>query len=335
MYSLILSGYNFEDFPSLKIFSLSHDSISPITELHALQPSFACHFHPFIFTLSELDDKAQIQMYAWENHQLRFLDELSFEAGGLCHISYSPKHHTLFGACYQTGHIFSVGIVNEKFTPLKSLIHLPSFTQDGLSRAHCTQMDPAEKFLYATNIHTDTLYCYRIENGMLLPNSNFSTLQLPSGNGPRHIIFHPTLNIGYIITEYSNKIFVVKQDASTGKLEMLQEINTLPKDYDGKSYCSNCIITTNQKYLLAANRGHNSITRFEIQADGSLKYLDFYPCGGVWPRHISCTHDGKRLMVCNQNSNDVTIFRLDENTGALCEEIAHIAFPNPSFIDEI
>lgn len=335
MYSLLMTGYNLEDYPSLKIFSLSNHSLTQITELNSINPSFACHLHNLLFTLSEVDNKAQIQMYLFEDNQLCFLDQLAFEGGGLCHISYSPKHRTLFGACYQTGHIFSVGVLNHKFTALKSLIHLPALPKDGLSRAHCTQMDSNENFLYAINIHTDQIYCYKVENGALISNTNFSSLYLPSGNGPRHIIFHPTLSIGYIITEYSNKIFVTQQDPSTGTLQILQEITSLPIDYEGTSYCSNCIITPNQKYLLAANRGHNSITRFEIQVDGSLKKLNIYPCGGIWPRHITCTHDGKLLMVCNQNSNEVTLFRLDENTSTILEDIAHIPFPNPSFIEEL
>ncbi len=40
-------------------------------------------------------------------------------------------------------------------------------------------------------------------------------------------------------------------------------------------------------------------------------------------------------MVCNQNSNEVTLFRLDENTSTILEDIAHIPFPNPSFIEEL
>lgn len=335
MYSFLLSGYSVADAPSLQIFSFAHNTLMPISELHTVNPSFACYSAPFIFTLSEQDHQAQIQMYKWHHNKLSFLDEVHFNGGGLCHLSYSPKHHTLFGACYQTGHIFSIGVLNEKFAPPKNLIALPALLQDGLSRAHCAQMDAHETFLYATNIHTDTIYCYQVQNDMLIPNVDFPSLQLPSGNGPRHILFHPILPIGYVITEYSNKIFVLQQNFSTGTLQIIQEISTLPTNYYDKSYCSNFIITPNHKYLLAANRGHNSLTHFEIQPDGSLKYLDRYTCGGIWPRHISCTHDGAFLMVCNQYSNDLCIFKMDATTGVVGEQVTQISFPNPSFILEI
>ena len=62
MYSLLMTGYNVEDYPSLKIFSLSNHSLTQITELNPINPSFACHLHNLLFTLSEVDNKAQIQM---------------------------------------------------------------------------------------------------------------------------------------------------------------------------------------------------------------------------------------------------------------------------------
>lgn len=332
MYSFLISGYSLENQPSLKTFSLTHDTLNPVAELSLLNPSFACTYQDLLFTISEVNDQAHIQMYLMEDNHFHLLDTLTLEGGGLCHISYSPKHHTLFGACYQTGHIFSVGVSNHQFTGVKSFLRLDPSLSDDISRAHCTQMDSNENFLYAVNIHTDQIHCYTVEDGVLSPNEAFPLLQLPSGNGPRHIIFHPTLPIGYIITEYSNKIFVTHQNTSTGALHILQEITTLPKNYTGESYCSNCIILPNQKYLLAANRGHNSLTHFEILEDGTLNPLELYSCEGIWPRHIDCTPDGKLLMVCNQKSDEVVILNLDENTSSITNVIKRIPFSIPSFV---
>lgn len=335
MHSFLITGYSTKNHPSLKTFSLCNDSLKQVNELDLLNPSFAYTYGNLLFTINEIDDEAHIQMYLLENNQLLLLDTLTLECGGLCYLSYSPKHHTLFGACYQTGHIFSVGVADHQFTGIKSLFLLEPSPKDNISRAHCIHMDSHENYFYAVNIHTDQIYCYTVDDGSLSPNETFPLLQLPSGNGPRHIIFHPTLSIGYIITEYSNKIFVAAQNPSTGSLHIIQEVVTLPSDYTEESYCSNCIISPNQKYLLAANRGHDSITHFEILEDGTLSTLGLYSCGGVWPRHIDCTNDGQFLMVCNQKSNEVVIFDLDKNTSALGNIIKRIPFMVPSFVKEL
>ncbi|MGL4737791.1 MAG: lactonase family protein [Cellulosilyticaceae bacterium] len=335
MYSLLASGYGTSSSPSLQVLTLNNEeTIHSHTTLHLDNPSFACVHGTLLFTLSETADIAKVQMFRITATELVYLDERSLSGGGLCHISYSPKHQTLFGACYQTGHIFSVGVGESGFTQTYSHIQLTAHSQDSISRAHCVQMDPSETFLYAVNIHTDLIYCYRIENGVLTPNTSFPTLQLTIGLGPRHITFHPTLDIAYIITEYSNDILTLAHNPTTGELTLLQTLSTLPTDFEGESYCSTCVIPSNAQYLLAANRGHNSITRFKILGDGTLKLLDFAPCGGDWPRHIACSRNGELLLVCNERSDHITLIELNRTTSKLGKTIDSIPFNKPSYITE-
>lgn len=337
MNSFIVSGYGTTPNPTIKQFKLDSEKqlITETCSVVLQNPSFICLHENVLFSLTEVDGQGIVWMYQLEDDTLTPLDSIAIEGGGICHLSYSAKHHTLFGACYQTGHIFSIDVSDNHFNGVKSLIHLAPCPLDGITRAHCVQMDIASDYLYAVNIHTDQIYCYQVDSGSLVPNQAFPSLTLPKGNGPRHILFHPSLPIGYIITEYSNKIFVVTQDRKTGALDIIQEISTLPADYTGQSYCSNCVITPNKQYLLAANRGHNSISTLKILATGTLTLVSHTVCEGVWPRHIDCFQDGKTLMICNQKSDEVVFLTLDEAQGLLGKASHHLAFTTPSFAQEI
>lgn len=334
MYSFMVTGYGTEASSSIQSFTLdpTHYTLTTHPQASVTNPSFSCTYQNFFFTITEEDGQATVWMYQLQDNELTLLDHMKInEIGELCHISYSPQHHTLFGACYQTGHIFSILVQNNKFSELKSLIRLEPDSSDGISRAHCVQMDTHFNYLYAVNIRTDKVYCFKVIDGKLIPNEAFPSLSVAPGSGPRHITFHPHLSIAYIITEYSNEIFTVSHNPSTGQLTLLQTISTLPADYSKESYCSTCIVLPNGHHLLAANRGHNSICRFRILENGTLSLVDFASCGGDWPRHITCSSDGELLAICNQNSNEVTLADLNKDTGKLGKIIKRISFNNPSY----
>lgn len=326
MNRLLISGYSQGGKPSIQ-FGEYEDFLE--------NPSFCCVDQDILFTLNEVEGTGKIFMYRKKAHGLELLDEMAVEGGTMCHLSYSPKHRLLFGACYGTGHIFSVEVLENKFGEVKTFLRLDPLNTDQISRAHCVQMDKREGFLYAVNIHTDKIHCFRISGGKLIANELFSVLQLPSGNGPRHIVFHPTMPLAYIITEYSNVIFVAKQDIETGALELIQEVTTLPQGYEGESYGSTCVISSDQQYLYTGNRGHNSIAVFKLLEDGTLEAIDHTSCEGDWPRHIACTQDGEDILICNQRSNEVVMMKIDKETGLIGSAYRRIPFNEPSFIQEV
>jgi 6-phosphogluconolactonase (cycloisomerase 2 family) len=47
------------------------------------------------------------------------------------------------------------------------------------------------------------------------------------------------------------------------------------------------------------------------------------------------TRDGNYLIVCNQNSHNVSFFKLDKESGALKQQISEISFITPSGILEL
>lgn len=326
MRELVISGYSEAGQASLRIGN---------QEIIEQNPSFCCIVGDKIVALNELGGKGKICLYTKKEGVWRLMASKELAGGGMCHLSYSPKHRLLFGACYETGHIFSIEVLGDGFGEVTHFLKLEANKQDGISRAHCVQMDPSEQYLYAVNIHTDTIWCFSVTEGKLEKNDVFEKLVLPAQSGPRHIVFHPNRPIAYIMTEYANVIFVVAHTATTGQLEIRQQISSIPPDFEGISYGATCVISADGRYLYGANRGHNSVIVFKILEDGCIEKQQIVSCQGDWPRDLCLSEDGEQLWVCNQRSHEVVSIYVNKETGMLDEVGEKIAFHEPSFVQEI
>ncbi|MBS1655901.1 MAG: beta-propeller fold lactonase family protein, partial [Bacteroidetes bacterium] len=68
---------------------------------------------------------------------------------------------------------------------------------------------------------------------------------------------------------------------------------------------------------------------------GQLYLIDHVPCGGRTPRNFNFDPSGNYLLVANQNSDDIVIFKRDKNTGLLTNTGKTIKVGNPVYLDWI
>lgn len=289
--------------------------------------SFLCRGEEYLFAVTEHDDYAIIYMLKPEGRECKLLDQKRLEGGALCHIAYSPKNRALFGACYGTGSVFSVSVEADCFGEI--LYNEVQEAADGrvLTRAHCVLLNHKEDQLLTVNIALDQVIIYLLDQGY---PSQPSFLSLPAGAGPRHAVYSGDEKYLYVITEYSNEIFTYRMEDR----KLLQRLSTLPEGYSGESYCSTLCFSKDGRFLYGANRGAETIVQFKVNKDGTLIWQEDYPCGGKHPRHMIISGDGRLLMVCNQNSNQVVAFSLEEPTGRLIDKVFELEFYKPSGILE-
>ena len=119
----------------------------------------------------------------------------------------------------------------------------------------------------------------------------------------------------YVLNELSNSISVFRHN--DGAFTFVKEVSTLPEGFDGKSTAAELILCPTDETIYASNRGHDSIARFQRDlGTGRLKRMDCTPCGGKGPRHFSMMPGGEWMLVANQNSNNIALFRIGKD-GAL------------------
>lgn len=246
---------------------------------------------------------------------IKKVNEISVSDGSPCYISLSPGNDFLFLANY-TGGSLAVIKLNNKGIPDRITDSIVYKTEEGkISHAHMISFDPAGKRVYVTDLGLDRIVIYNFDatSGRLKQIQN-GIVKLPAGAGPRHFIFSHDGSKMYVISELNSTITVFKVEAN-GELNTIQTVTTLSKEFKGESFCAEISIGKNGDFLYGSNRGENSLVVFRIGSDGTLTPAGRTSCGGNWPRDFVIDPSGKYILVANQKSGNILLFKLDEKTG--------------------
>jgi 6-phosphogluconolactonase len=98
----------------------------------------------------------------------------------------------------------------------------------------------------------------------------------------------------------------------------------------GDSYCADIHLSKDGKFLYGSNRGENTIVTFKVGDDGLLTLSGHTSCGGDWPRNFVIDPTGKFILVGNQKSDSVSVFRIDRETGLPSRPVASAAVKMPA-----
>ena len=199
--------------------------------------------------------------------------------------------------------------------------------------AHQAQTDPSGNFVYVNDLATDRIYIYKFDKtaGKLTPTSQ-QFVQASAGAGPRHMEFHPNGRWAYGLNEESSTIDFMAWDSSDGSLAIQASVSSLPQGFEGTNFASEIHISEDGRFVYAANRLHNSIGAFAVDADGFLTPAGNYWTRGDYPRHFAIEPYGRFLYVVHSRSDNVTTFGVDHGTGRLNFTGKYTAIGNPSKI---
>jgi 6-phosphogluconolactonase (cycloisomerase 2 family) len=215
--------------------------------------------------------------------------------------------------------------------------HAPpgSFALSGHDRthAHMIQADPAGRFVLHADLGLDQIFSWQFDatRGTLLPNDP-PVVSLPPGDGPRHFHFHPHGRWLYSIQEEGSTIVLFDYEAHTGRLSARQTISTLPPGFAGSNFCSEILVSADGRFVYAGNRLHDSIGIFAIGPAGELSYVGEEWTRGNYPRSFNFDPAGRFLYCCNQRSDNITVFNVNHQTGALQFAGHYTPVGNPSCI---
>lgn len=190
--------------------------------------------------------------------------------------------------------------------------------------------------------------------------SSSNMARLPPGSGPRHIVFHPRLPVAYVLNELSSTVARFDCDLSTGG-HLLGDlisnadriVSMLPPGVSATMQGGGELAITNDgHFLYASNRGLSdenpaeppgvsNIVIFEVNGStGALNPVAWDDGGGDvnFPRHFSLSPDENNtfLLVANQKSDSVTIFKRDVGSGLLSKactvSVVEAGVQQPSFV---
>jgi len=180
--------------------------------------------------------------------------------------------------------------------------------------AHGVTFSPDGRWLLMPDLGADRVYVYaHAKPSGLTPHTTAPWIQLPPGRGPRHVAFSGRGNSlrhhFYVLNELSSSVSVFDYDAAKGLFTFIEEVSTLPADFNGQTTAAELIL--HGPTLYASNRGHDSIARFQRnEQTGRLTLMECTPCGGKCPRHFSIMPGSDWMLVANQYSNNIALFRI-------------------------
>lgn len=269
------------------------------------------------------------------NGHLTLLNTVSSEGAGPAHLSVHPSGKFVLVANYAGGTVAVLPIeadgrvapasdVKADHGPVGSVhaTNAPpgSFAISGHDNphAHMIQADPSGRFVLSSDLGLDRMYVWRFDAGSGKLSANDPPfIALPSGDGPRHFIFHPNGRWVYVLQEESSTLVTFDYDGAKGTLKAKQTLSTLPKGFAGTNFTSELVISPDARFLYVANRLHDSIAFYSIGAPGALTYIGEEWTRGDYPRSFSIDPTGRFLYSCNQRSDAITCFRIDRPTGRL------------------
>ena len=253
--------------------------------------------------------------YIPESGRIEKVKDLLVPDGGPCFISLSPGEDYLLMASYSSSSIAVVKL-DDKGLPGKITDTISFGVMDGkISHPHMMSFDPAGKRVYLTDLGLDRIVIYDFDavSGHLKQIEN-GIVNLSKGSGPRHFVFNSTGTKMYVIFELNSTVSVFNVDTKGG-LKQIQTLSTLAPDYQGESDCADIHLGKNGQYLYGSNRGENTIVVFRVGSDGRLALTGRTSCGGNWPRNFVIDPSGKYMLVGNQKSGNISLFKINEKTG--------------------
>ncbi len=270
--------------------------------------------------------------------RLKLLNRQSSRGSASCSLDVDATGKTLLVANYSTGSVAALPVREDgSLGPAASFVQHTGSSVDTTRQqgphAHCILASPDNRFVLVADLGLDKLLNYRLDaaTAKLSPNRQPFVRTAP-GAGPRHLTFHPNGKHIYAINEMENSVTLFDYDPESGFLIERQSVSTLPEGFDGKSYCADLKITPDGRFLYGTNRGHDSIAAFRLGEDGRLTPIGIEPSLGKGPQNLAIVADGALLLCANMPGDNVAVFRIDGQTGALKAVGEPVSMPKPSCI---
>jgi 6-phosphogluconolactonase len=311
-------------------FNTSSGKLSgPTLAAETLNPSFLAEHpnHRFLYAVNEGGDGGnKVSAFAIDpkSGKLTPLNAVSSQGSGPCHLAVDATGKWLAVANYNNGTMAILGI-----NPDGTLVEATKFeTHTGTSanpqrqrgpHAHCVLFSPDNRFLLLADLGLDKIFVYKFDpaTGVLTPNDPPSA-SVTAGAGVRHLAFHPNGRVLYSINEIGNTITAFHYDPAKGALDAFQYETTLPEGFKGNSSTAEVAVNRAGTRVYGSNRGNDSIALFAIDPRReTLSPMDHTSTLGKTPRHFTLDPTGNFLLVANQDSNDITVFKVHPGSGQL------------------
>lgn len=294
--------------------------------------------HIYAVTETATNNNGSISAFSFAHTtgKLSFVNKQSSGGANPCYITVNKTNKWVVLANYTGGSLSDFPInADGSLQPYSQLFqHTGSSVntqRQEKSHVHSTVFSPDQNYIFSPDLGEDKVYIYKFnpKDAKPLTPANPPFAASEPGSGPRHFTFHPNNKYAYVIEELGGTVtaFNYKQ----GKLSVLQKIATHPADFKGTIGSADIHVSPDGKFLYASNRGdENTITIFSIDTNsGKLTLVGYQSTMGKTPRNFIIDPTGNYLLVANQATDNIVVFKRDKQTGLLKEMPEQIKVSTP------
>ena len=296
----------------------------PVTELSNASYLAISSDRKNVYAVSEGSGGGSVNAYSFNPASGALTRMNSIPAQGPCYVSVDDAKTIVFAGNYGGGSVLAVHLNNDgSFAGdnLQTVKHEgSSVNKDRQEKphVHSVVLSLDDRYLLVPDLGTDKVYQYRVDpkqREALVP-MDVPFLTANPGGGPRHLTFHPNGKHAYLVLELEGAVMAL--DYRKGKLTSKQTVSMVTPDFKGRVSGADIHTSPDGKFLYASNRGDvNEIAIYAIAKNGTLTLVGRQSVLGKTPRNFVIDPTGNFLLVANQNTNEIIIFKRDMNTGLL------------------
>lgn len=269
--------------------------------------------------------------------KLKLLNQKPTYGDHPCYVTISSNRKWVIAANYSGGNLAAYrvnedGSLSDTYQVIQHEGKGPNAERQDAPHVHSAVITPDNKFLLVQDLGIDKIMVYRFnpeaDKDPLSPAKSPYMATQPGG-GPRHIAFHPGKQWLYLMEEMGGAVTGYRY--KNGKLKQFTRVDAHPPGYTGSRGSADIHVSPDGKFLYASNRFEaNNIAIFSIHpGNGSLTSVGYQDVIGNFPRNFVIDPSGNWLLVANQKSDDIRIFRINKETGLLTPSENSILVGNP------
>jgi 6-phosphogluconolactonase len=201
---------------------------------------------------------------------------------------------------------------------------------------HSAVSSPDGRYVFAQDLGADRIYVYRYDpanpEAPLHAMKEQPFVTLPAGSGPRHLVFSADGRHAYLTLEMTGQ--VASFDYAEGRLTLRQVLPLAAPDFHGDLGAGALHLSPDGRFLYVTDRGtDNQIVTFAVSPkDGALTFLARRSVEGRQPREFTLDPTGRFVLVANQFTHAVVVFRRDSATGLVGEKVQSLPIDQASDI---
>ncbi|WP_322045595.1 lactonase family protein [Paraburkholderia sp. J67] len=303
--------------------------------------------HPALPVLYAVDDQrdkeGSITAYAVNQGTgaLERINDVLTGGRGTTFLQFDAASSTLLGANYNSGSVSSVAVGGDgSVGKLESTIEEkgsgPSPRQKS-AHAHGVTIDPSGHYALVPDLGADRVFIYRFDRDThslaVAAGDAPHAFDTPPGSGPRRILFSANGQYAYVLTEMSAELMALRWDAATGALTLLQSTPITSASFSGVKSGAEMAFGHDGRFLYVENRAENALMVYRVDAaTGELSLVQRTSSGGEKPWGFGIDASGQWMLVANQHSGDVHLFRIDADTGTLADTGESVAVQDPTSV---